>query len=135
MTQQAAYQQWLDFSERDLSVAKHLFETFHPIPYEIICYHCQQSGEKALKALYCFLGLPGGIPKTHDLSTLLDQMHKTVEVSDGMYEIAERLSPYGTAGRYPSDLNFDGYFTRKAIGSAQTMLDWVKENITSHENE
>ena len=47
-------QRWLDFAENDLAVAKHLLETFHPKPLEIICYHCQQAAEKAIKSrLYC----------------------------------------------------------------------------------
>ena len=44
-------QRWLDFAENDLAVAKHLLETFHPKPLEIICYHCQQAAEKAIKAV------------------------------------------------------------------------------------
>ena len=42
--------EWLDFAKMDLDAAKHLNDTFYPKPLHIICYHCQQSVEKALKA-------------------------------------------------------------------------------------
>lgn len=43
-------QQWFTFAQKDLAVAKHLRDTFYPEPMEIICYHCQQAAEKAIKA-------------------------------------------------------------------------------------
>ena len=43
--------QWLDYAAQDLGVARHLFENYHPKPLEIVCYHCQQSAEKAIKAV------------------------------------------------------------------------------------
>ena len=99
--------QWLDIAESDLGVARHLFELYRPMPLEIICYHCQQCAEKALKALYIALGIPGGVPRTHDLSMLLDQMHNFVQIDDDLYDLADTLTPYGTAARYPSGMNFD----------------------------
>ena len=42
-------QQWFTFAQKDLAVAKHLRDTFYPEPMEIICYHCQQAAEKAIK--------------------------------------------------------------------------------------
>ncbi|MBO4438811.1 MAG: HEPN domain-containing protein [Spirochaetaceae bacterium] len=38
--------EWLRFANMDLDTANHLFNTMYPKPYEIICYHCQQSEEK-----------------------------------------------------------------------------------------
>jgi len=43
--------QWIDYAAQDLGVARHLFENYHPKPLEIVCYHCQQSAEKAIKAV------------------------------------------------------------------------------------
>ena len=45
------FHEWLSFAETDLGVARHLYESYHPKPLEIICYHCQQSAEKAIKAV------------------------------------------------------------------------------------
>ena len=66
--------EWLTYAEADLGVAKHLFRTYYPKPLAIICYHCQQAGEKAIKALYLAKEIPGGIPRKHDLWFLLEQM-------------------------------------------------------------
>ena len=123
------YLQWLEFAENDIGVAQHLFNLYYPMPYEIICYLCQQAAEKALKALYIFAGLPGGVPRTHDLSMLLDQMHRQMYVGDSIYDDADRLTPYATAGRYPSEIYFDEHGTAKALDSAIRVVEWVKSVI------
>ena len=41
----------LSFAEADLGVAEHLNKTYHPKPLEIICFHCQQAAEKAVKSI------------------------------------------------------------------------------------
>ena len=43
---------WFEFAQADLNTASFLYEKQNPRQLEIICYHCQQAGEKALKALY-----------------------------------------------------------------------------------
>ena len=59
--------EWLEFARMDLSAAEYLL-TMHPLPIEIICYHCEQAAEKFLKAtLVQFDREP---PKTHDLIQL-----------------------------------------------------------------
>ena len=120
------FTQWLDIAQKDFDVAKHLYEIFRPMPLEIICYQCQQAGEKALKAMYILLEIPGGVPKTHDLSLLLDQMHKSVTIPHNIYDDADEISPYATAARYPSDTYFDEHGTKKAIKCAEEILAWVK---------
>jgi HEPN domain-containing protein len=72
MTQET--KEWYEMAVLDLGVAKHLLDTYYPKPIEIICYHCQQSAEKAIKALIMFYGAEGGMPKLHDLSFLLNQL-------------------------------------------------------------
>ena len=39
------YSEWFEFAKRDLESAKFLIN-MHPVPIEIICYHCEQSAEK-----------------------------------------------------------------------------------------
>ena len=46
--------EWYDFAEMDFISANHLMSLI-PIPVEIVCYHCQQSSEKALKGYLIFL--------------------------------------------------------------------------------
>ena len=66
MTQET--REWYNMAAMDLGVASHLDATYHPKPLEIICYHCQQAAEKAIKALIVYYGAEGGMPKLHDLS-------------------------------------------------------------------
>lgn len=120
---------WLDFAERDFNVAKHLFENFYPMQYEIICYHCQQAAEKAIKAVYIGNDLPGGIPKKHDLSFLLNQMSSYVAVSDDLLEYADELTPYGVTVRYPSEIEVGERDTRTALKYAEEILKWAIDCI------
>ncbi|NUO84265.1 HEPN domain-containing protein, partial [candidate division KSB1 bacterium] len=41
-------QEWFKIAESDLASAIFL-QNLHPLPVEIICYHCQQAAEKYLK--------------------------------------------------------------------------------------
>ena len=65
---------WLAYANADYDTAAFLYEKQYPRQLEIICYHCQQAAEKAIKALYLKLGVPGGVPRKHDLSFLLQQL-------------------------------------------------------------
>lgn len=54
--------EWLEFAKMDLGAAEYLL-TMHPLPVEIICYHCEQAAEKFLKAVLVLLSLrPAGPP-------------------------------------------------------------------------
>jgi len=46
--------EWLKYAKSDLITAQHMFEDVNPKETEIVCYHCQQCAEKALKG-YCIL--------------------------------------------------------------------------------
>ncbi len=69
-----ATKEWYDMAVTDLGVARHLFENYYPKPLEIICYHCQQAAEKAIKAVILYFGAQGGLPKRHDPSFLLNHV-------------------------------------------------------------
>lgn len=92
--------EWYDMAVMDLGVARHLDETYRPKPLEIICYHCQQAAEKAIKALIIYYDGEGGMPKLHDLSFLLNQIKNKVCIEDKYYDYADILTPYGVSVRY-----------------------------------
>ena len=60
--------EWLQIAYDDYDSALFLFQNKHPKPLEIICYHCQQSVEKSLKAYLCAKGID--VPKTHEVGLL-----------------------------------------------------------------
>lgn len=121
--------QWLDMADIDFGVAKHLFDTYYPKPLEIICYHCQQSAEKAIKAVIISAGAPGGLPRKHDLSFLLDQIKNAASIDERYYDYADALTPYGVAVRYPSELNLEEHHAKDALQFADAILQWAKNII------
>ena len=59
---------WVFLAERDITVANHLAITMHPIPTEVVAFHCQQAVEKYLKGTLVILGEEP--PFIHDLDIL-----------------------------------------------------------------
>ena len=120
---------WLEYADGDLTTAEFLYEKQWPRQLEIICYHCQQAGEKAVKALYLAAEIPGGIPKKHDLWFLLEQIKGQVVVPENILEAAEELDPYSIIVRYPSENRVDDDLTKKALKQARLIVDWAKTEI------
>jgi HEPN domain-containing protein len=92
---------------------------------EIICYHCQQAAEKAIKAIVVSKGTQGGMPKLHDLSFLLNQVKNFVEIEEKYFDYADALTPYGVAVRYPNELFLEEHHARNAIRYADEIVQWV----------
>ena len=122
-------QLWLEFASADLETASFLYEKQYPRQLEIICYHCQQAGEKAIKAVYIAKEIPGGIPRKHDLWFLLEQMKNVVDIPESIYDAAEKLDPYAIVFRYPWENRVDDYRAKQAIGLAKAIIDWANQNI------
>lgn len=120
---------WVNMAKQDLAVAKHLNAKFLPKPLEIICYHCQQAAEKAVKALIIKTGCQGGMPKNHDISFLLGQIRNMIDVPDEYYDYADTLTPYGVAVRYPNELFLEERHVRDAIIYADKMLFWAESLV------
>ena len=121
--------QWIEMAELDYGVAKHLYETYYPKSLEIICYHCQQAAEKTLKAVIIASGAQAGMPRSHDLSFLLNQIKNQVAVEERFYDYADELTPYGVAVRYPSELFLEERHAVDALKMTKEILDWGKSNI------
>ena len=121
---------WLQFAKTDLGVAEHLDKEYYPKPFEIICYHCQQAAEKAIKATIVALDIPGGIPKKHDLAFLLSQIKNYVKVPEKFFDYTESLTPYGIAVRYPGELEIEDYHVKEALTYAREIVAWAEKNIS-----
>lgn len=121
---------WLELADLDYGVAEHLLGTYHPIPVEIVCYHCQQAAEKAVKALILYFCIADAIPKKHDISYLLDQVKGHIAIDEKYYDYADTLTPYGVAVRYPNELQLEERHARNALYYAGQILAWAKGIIT-----
>ncbi|MEO5643764.1 MAG: HEPN domain-containing protein, partial [Bacteroidia bacterium] len=64
---------WIQFAESDLELAK-VGRVSKKILYETLCYHCQQSCEKSIKAALILNKII--FPKTHDLEFLINLAKK-----------------------------------------------------------
>lgn len=128
--------QWLDMADMDYGVAAHLFQNYFPKPLEIICYHCQQAAEKAIKAIIISDGVQGGLPKLHDLSFLLNQLKNHITIEERYFDYADILTPYGVSIRYPNELFLEEHHAKDALQYTKEILTWAKEIIQddNHKN-
>lgn len=115
--------EWLNYARNDLRSAQFMTD-MHPIPCEIICFHCQQTVEKALKAFLIFHGQEP--PRTHDLE-LLWKMCNGLEANFATYKSdCKRLTQYAVVARYPNELQIDVADAKIAIKSAAALLEFVE---------
>ena len=114
--------EWADFSKMDFLTAQHLFKTMYPKPLEIICYHCQQSAEKIIKALLLLKG--EAIPRIHDLGLLIEFLPDEFNVPLDILDSCDNLTLYGVKARYPQELFLEEKHAQKALEDALKIRDW-----------
>lgn len=119
------YREWLTYASHDLQAAKFL-QAMQPLPVEIICYHCEQAAEKAIKAIIVFNGTQGGLPKKHELIFLLQQIKNIVAIPENIYDFAAALTPYGISVRYPNDLELLEEDANLALRYAEEIFNWAQ---------
>ena len=93
-------EKWLNFAKEDLDTAKALLNGDF-LFNRSICYHCQQSAEKDLKAYIIYLDLP--LNKTHNLIKLVDQISELDKEITHLQQAVEVLTDYIVSARYPDD--------------------------------
>jgi len=115
--------EWIRLANLDLMSAHSLFDTTHPKPVEIICFHSQQSAEKMLK---CFLvSKEIDPPKTHDLQVLLEMAFEKEDKFDELKTAAATLSEYGVIPRYPAELQLNETDAELALKYADKVTEIV----------
>jgi HEPN domain-containing protein len=120
---------WLKFAEENLLLAHSgMGEDFSP--YHTICFLCQGSAEKYLKAFLIWNGWE--LKKTHDM---VDLLAYCIEYDSGFEDFKEEcllLNEYITEGRYPGDLPFVSITeqdAREALEAADKIEDYILEKI------
>ena len=112
---------WLEKAERDYTAARYNYEGDM---YEVAAFLCQQSAEKALKALY--IEKHGELVKTHDLHFLARKLGAPAEIMDSCKE----LSTYFVESRYPGGYaKFGAQNVIEALRKAEMVLKWAKGKI------
>jgi len=119
---------WVNLAKRDHAIALHLRDTFVPLPVETICFHCQQTAEKALKAVLAYHN--ADIPKTHDITKLDGLCQEFTDKVQTDARIAETLTTFAVITRYVEDRHdFTEDTAQFALKQAKQVLDNVKETL------
>ncbi|MFH1831670.1 MAG: HEPN domain-containing protein [bacterium] len=91
-------------------------------------YLTHQCAEKSLKTFFVFLGK--AIPKTHDLSMLLDGCTKLDVEFALLQKACQYLDPYGFNSRYPNDsFHVNQKDLIEAIDLANKISNFVKNKV------
>jgi len=91
---------WIEKAGNDLLNADNNLAASN-VPYDTVCFHCQQAAEKLLKAFLVARGCE--YPLTHNLFVILEKVLEFDPASESMREALATLNPYSVEVRYPGD--------------------------------
>ena len=115
-------EEWFKIARVDLSSAEYL-QNMHPVPIEIICYHCQQSAEKYLKG---YLALQGEeIKRTHDLVQLTKNCREYDQNFKQIEDDCLMLTDYAVNIRYPFPLDINESDMRMALQGSRKIKEFI----------
>ena len=117
---------WLRHAWSDLVLAKSTPVNRDILP-EALCFHAQQSVEKAIKAVLVFSTIP--FPKTHNIGVLLELLPAETP-RDAALEEALLLTDYAVTSRYPGeveDVTTEELSTAVAI--AERVVAWASKIV------
>ncbi|MGD0410699.1 MAG: HEPN domain-containing protein [Verrucomicrobiota bacterium] len=116
---------WLTRAHQDLRAAL-ILAAAEEAPLDVAIYHCQQAGEKAVKAFLQWRDEP--FAKTHNLRALAIQAAALDRGFEAFEKASEILTPYVSAFRYPGG-SYEPMPSREefdeALQHAQTIYDFV----------
>jgi HEPN domain-containing protein len=118
---------WFDKAKNDLLDADNNLAS-DKVPYDTVCFHCQQAAEKLLKGFLVANGCE--YPITHNLFVILDKVVEYEPEAESLRETLALLNPYAVEIRYPGDeLTLTNDNAAEARQAAQEVLDWVKSRF------
>jgi len=123
MDKQTELRQWIEIADNDFAAAQHIAKTMWPIPYEIICFHCQQEAEKYLKWVLVLHDIDP--PKIHDLEELEKLCESITPLFESLYEKCAVLTEYAVHSRYPEEKLLEKYDMDRALEFAKSIMDFV----------
>jgi HEPN domain-containing protein len=127
--------EWLKYAQNDYDFAIDIESNFWPKHMERICYNCQQSTEKALKAILAYHDVE--IPKTHNIGLLVNECVKYEPSIQMETRMARQMTRYATISRYPDFVTtWTESDAKLALKYAKQTLDMVNQAISkAHEEE
>ncbi len=115
---------WIDKATGDLLNADNNLAA-KEVPYDTVCFHCQQVAEKLLKGFLVAHGCE--YPITHNLFVILEKVLDYDPMAESLRETLAVLNPYSVEIRYPGDeltLTIDQ--ATEARQAAQEVLEWMQ---------
>lgn len=119
--------QWLELADGDYASAMHLL-TLYPFREEVICYLCEQSTEKYLKAFLFLNDIEP--PRTHDLMKLNRMCCEIDKEFSSVLRECSNLTPYGVQVRYPNNVEIIEEDMRGAIKDIQKIREFILTKLS-----
>lgn len=119
--------QWIEKARSDLLNADNNLAASR-VPYDTVCFHCQQAAEKLMKG---FL-VAGGreYPITHNLFVVLEKVLELEPKAESLRQSLALLNPYSVEVRYPGDAWMPAPDdAAEARLAAQEVYDFVKSRL------
>ena len=114
--------QWLAKAKNDLLNADNNLKS-EEVPFDTVCFHCQQAAEKILKAY--LVGNGQSYPITHDLFLILEKILPLNKDAENLRDALAILMPYAVEIRYPDDFTPTEEDAREARAAAEHILKWL----------
>jgi HEPN domain-containing protein len=124
MDKQTELRQWIEIADGDFAAAQHMAKNMWPVPYQIVCYHCQQAVEKYLKWVLVLHDIDP--PKIHDLEELEKLCENINPQFETLYEKCAVLTEYAVHSRYPDEKQLDKQDMERALKYAHIILEFIQ---------
>ena len=116
--------QWVVKARNDLLNADNNLRA-EEVPYDTVCFHCQQSAEKLLKAYLVANGRQ--YPVSHDLMLILEAVLALSPEAGQLRDSLALLIPYAVEVRYPDDwYSPSEQDAAEARSAADDVLTWLE---------
>ena len=115
---------WLAKADNDLLNADNNLNADN-VPFDTVCFHCQQAAEKILKAY--LVANEQSYPITHDLLLILEQILKLAPEAEKLRDALALLIPYAVEVRYPDDIYMpSSKDATEARAAAAESREWLR---------
>ncbi|MGC8871244.1 MAG: HEPN domain-containing protein, partial [Brevinematia bacterium] len=101
---------------------------------DTLCFHCQQTAEKLLKAFLVYHNVD--FQKVHTIEYLIRLCSKIDNEFESLYEMTKKLTDYAVEVRYPDEFyipTFDE--AKKAFESATFVKEFVLKKLNINEED
>jgi HEPN domain-containing protein len=119
--------EWILYAQEDYDGAANIAKTPNPYSSRHVCYLCQQSAEKILKAY--MIAKDGSRVKEHDLEKLLRRCERYSTDFNGLTIACSRLDTHITKTRYPSGMRLTEFDMKQALKDAYQILEFTLSKL------